>query len=168
MIGRQRREARSEVEGRQEEEVAGLDSVGEADHEGGDEEGVSAVEAAGEQVVEPEEEDLDEVGADADGEVDNVPAVEVIAEEVDPAVGEQAAEQEEEDQDEVGAEAAGVGGVADREVNNVAAAEVIAEGNTGEEPAAVEAINARGAAAVEGVDPVEGETGDEENAVERA
>merc|ERR1719234_1455664 len=90
MIGRQRREARSEVEGRQEEEVAGLDLVGEADHEGGNEEGVSAVEAAGEQVVEPEEEDQDEVEADtaegegeADEEVNNVPAAEVIAD--DPA-----------------------------------------------------------------------------------
>jgi len=113
-----RRQARSEVGGRQEEGVAVHDPAGEV--EGGNEEEVIAGEAVGEQ----EEEDLDGVGADAvgggetDGEVNNVPGGEVIAEDVDTADG---------------------------EANNV------------EETAAAEVV-----------DPVEDETGDEENAEERA
>merc|ERR1712181_32855 len=131
-------------------------------------EGVSAVEAAGEQVVEPEEEDQDEVRADADGGVDNVPAVEVIAEEVNPDVGEQAAEQEEVNQDEVEADTVEGEGEADEEVNNVPAAEVIADDPA--DAAAEETINAEGAAAAERVteEGVEGESGDDGNAEDRA
>ena len=84
-----RRQARSEVGGRQEEGVAGHDFAGEG--EGRNEEEVIAGEAVGEQAAEQEEEDQDEVGVDAaeggeaHGEVNNVLAAEVMAEDVDPA-----------------------------------------------------------------------------------
>jgi len=88
-----RRQARSEVGGRQEEGVAGPDVAGAAvgEVEGRNEEEVIAGEAVGEQAAEQEEEDRDEVGADAaeggeaHGEVNNVLAAEVMAEDVDPA-----------------------------------------------------------------------------------
>jgi len=91
MIGRQscdarRREARRE--GNAGSDLAD-EAVGDVEARNGDE--VIAGEAVGEQAAEQEEEDQDEVGADAaeeeetEGEVNNMPAAEVIADGVDPA-----------------------------------------------------------------------------------
>ena len=83
--------------------------------------------------------------------------------------GEQAAEQEEEDQDEAGAGAAGGGGEAYAEDNPVDGGEAAAEEWVDPAAAEVDEVNNEEEAVDgEGVDPAEGEAGDEEHAEEGA